>query len=210
MNATEQSECWGCLLGNHSLGVNETVLLNGENVGVRPQGFDLGLREGTSETINDVPLMSDGRGIEGVDISLAASTFLEDDNVSSCNRLPGLLHLDKGRRGGESGENAESEDDEVLDEHSWGCGRGGEVFGWPGWGAPLKVQRVFMGFSGGMRVGMVDLKSRTRRQRVETGNAPRGNIKRPDNSVEESVGAWKAPGSQHDLMALIGVYCGPE
>jgi len=210
VNTTGQSEYWGCLLGNRGLGVNETVLLNGENVGVGFQSFDLGLRERTSETINDVPLMSDGGGIEGVDIGLAASTVLEDDNVSSCNGLPGLLHLDERRRGGESGENAKSEDDEILDEHNRGCGRGGEVLGWPGWGAPLKVQRVFMGLSGGMRVGIVDLKSRTRKQRVETSNAPRGSIKRPDSSVKESIGAWKAPGSQRDLVALIGVYRSAE
>jgi hypothetical protein len=97
------------------------------NIRVGPQSLQLGRRERTSEAIDDVPLVGDRRPSpllrekESM-LALTASTVLEGDDVSSGNGLLGLLHPDEGRRSRESGENAESEDDEVLGEHADGAG----------------------------------------------------------------------------------------
>lgn len=50
-------------------------------------------------------------------MDLTVNILVEHDNVSSGNGLLGLLHNDEGGRSGESRENAEGEDDEVLGEH---------------------------------------------------------------------------------------------
>jgi len=124
MSTAQWPERWRCLLGKGGLGVHDTILFNGENIGVGPQNLDLGHREKTSKAIDDVPLVGDRRGTArlttGVDVGLTASILLEGDNISSGNRLLSLMHLDEGRRCRESRENAESEDDEDLWEHADG------------------------------------------------------------------------------------------
>jgi len=122
MNTTERSQRRRCLLSDIVLCADNTVLLDGSNIGVGPQILELGRRESTSEAIDDGPLMGDRGGTvdparECVDVGFTAGTVLEGDDVSPGNGLLGLLHRDKGRRSGESREDAESEDDEILGEH---------------------------------------------------------------------------------------------
>ena len=122
MSTIEMSKQRRCLLGNNGLGVNETILLDGSNIGIGPQILELGRRESTSEAVDDVPLVGDRGGTieltrECVDVGFTASTILEGDNVSSSDGFLSLLDLDEGRRSRKSRENAESEDDQVLGEH---------------------------------------------------------------------------------------------
>ena len=121
MSTARLSEHWGYILGGGGLGVDDTVLLDGSDVGVGPQSLDLGRGESTSKAVDDVPLVGDRGGPlnlgECVDVGLTVSTILESDDVSPGNGLPGLVHLEEGRRSRESGENAESENDEALGEH---------------------------------------------------------------------------------------------
>jgi len=122
MSTAEWSEHRRCLLSGNGLGVDKTLLFDGSNIWIGPQSLEFGRGEGTSKTVDDVPLVSNrGSTIdltrECVDIGFAASTILEGNDVSSGDGLLGLPHLNEGRRNGESGENVEGEDDEVLGEH---------------------------------------------------------------------------------------------
>ena len=47
----------GCLLSGNGLGVGEGILLDGRDVGVGPHNLQIGVGEGSSETVDDVPLV---------------------------------------------------------------------------------------------------------------------------------------------------------
>ena len=100
--------------------MDETVFLDGNNIGVGPQILELCRGQSSSKAVDDVPLVGDRTLVvtrESVEMGFTVGTILEDDNVSSGNAFLGLIHLYEGRRSRESGENAESEDDEALGEH---------------------------------------------------------------------------------------------
>ena len=122
MSITEWSGHWTCSLSGNGFGVGATTLLNGPDVGVGPQNLQVGVSEGSSETIDDAPLMRDlGLGTDtagdGGDTGGGDNIVLESHNVPSGNSILGLLDSDKGGRGSEDGESTEDESDELLGEH---------------------------------------------------------------------------------------------
>jgi len=107
------------------MGVGATTLLNGLDVGVRPQNFQVSVGEGSSESVDDVPFVRDLRlrtdpaGDRG-DTGGADNIVLESHDVTSGNSALGLLDSDEGGGSSEDRENTEDESDELLGEHD-GC-----------------------------------------------------------------------------------------
>jgi len=104
------------------LGVSETVLLDGRDVGVGPQNLQVSVGEGSSESVDDVPLLRNRRlGADpagnGGDANRMDNVVLECHDVTSSNSVLGLLDGDEGGGSSEDWENAEDESDELLGEH---------------------------------------------------------------------------------------------
>ena len=105
--------------------MDETVLLDGRDVGVSPQNLQVSVGEGSSKTVNNVPFLRNlGLGADlagnGGDTSKTANVVLEGHYVTSSNSVLGLLDRDEGGWSSEDWENAEGESDELLGEHG-GC-----------------------------------------------------------------------------------------
>jgi len=121
----ERSEHWTCLLSGNGLGVGATILLNGLDVEVRPQNLQVSVRKGSSESVDDVPLVRD-LGLrtdpagDGGDTGGADDVVLESYDVTSGNGVLGLRDGNEGRRSSEDRENAEGKSDESVEEHD-GC-----------------------------------------------------------------------------------------
>ena len=105
--------------------MNETILLDGCDIGVGPQDLQVGSGEGSSETVDDVPLVrhlglgADPTGNGGNTICVD-NVVLECYDVASRSRVLGLRDSDEGGWSSEDRENAEDESDELLGEHD-GC-----------------------------------------------------------------------------------------
>ena len=112
----------GCLLSDNGLGVGETILLDGRDVGIGSQNLQIGISEGSSESVDDVPLLCNRRlGADpagnGGDTIRMDNVILECHDVTSSNSVLGLLDGDEGGGSSEDRENAENESDELLGEH---------------------------------------------------------------------------------------------
>lgn len=122
MSTAKYSEHRRFLLSDSGLGVDVTVLLDESNIGVGPQILELRRGESTRKAVDDIPLVGD-RGDtadptrEGANTGFTVNAIFEGDDISSGNGLLDLLHLNEGGRSGETGENTESEDEEILGEH---------------------------------------------------------------------------------------------
>ena len=103
--------------------MGETILLDGRDVGVRPQNLQVSFSEGSSKPVDDVPLLRN-RGLgtypagNGRDASRVDDAVLEGHDVTSNNSVLGLLDGNKGGGSGEDREDAEDESDELLGEHA--------------------------------------------------------------------------------------------
>ena len=125
MNTTESFDSWSCLLSVNTGGANASILLDGPNVGVRPQNLQVGVGKGSSKTVDDGPLVCNlGLGAElagdGGDTSTLGNAVLESHDVTPVNSV--LVPCDGHEGGGsrEDRENTEGESDELLGEHG-GC-----------------------------------------------------------------------------------------
>jgi len=123
VSVTKRSEHWGHILSGSSLGINESILLDGRDVGVGPQNLQVSVGEGSSETVDDVPFVCDlGLGADrtgnGRDTSRVCNVVLEGHDVMSSNRIFSLLDGDEGGWSSEDLENTEDESDELLGEHA--------------------------------------------------------------------------------------------
>ena len=112
-------------LSDDSLSVSISILLDGCDVGVRPQDLQVNIGEDSSETVDDVPFVRHlGLGTDltgnGGDTSKTASVVLEGHYVTSGNCVLSLLDRGVGGGGSENWENAEDESDESLGEHGGG------------------------------------------------------------------------------------------
>ena len=125
MSITDSPEYWSCLLGDNTMSVGTTTLLNGLDVGVRPQNLQVSVGESSSETVDDGPFVCDLRlgadlAGDGGDTSRVGNAVLESYDVTSGNSVLGLRDGDQGGRSSEDREDAEGESDELLGEHG-GC-----------------------------------------------------------------------------------------
>ena len=96
-----------------------SILLDECDVGGGPQGLQVNMGEGSSETVDDVPFVCDvglaGNLVgEGGDAGSTISTVVEGHNISPRNWVLVPLDRDKGRGGSESWEDAENDKDELL------------------------------------------------------------------------------------------------
>jgi hypothetical protein len=94
-------------LSDDVLGVNVTILLDGLDVGIGPQDFQVSIGEGSSEAVDDVPFVGNLRlGADpvgdGGNTSKTVNVVLEGQNVTSGNSILGLLDSDEGRGSSES------------------------------------------------------------------------------------------------------------
>lgn len=120
------------LLSGNGHGMDETVLFDGRDVGVRPQNLQVIVGEGPSETVDDVPLVrnvglrADPAG-NGGDTDRVVNVVLKGHDVTSGNRILGLLDSNEWGGSSEDWEDTKSESDELLGEHgrcleSWDVG----------------------------------------------------------------------------------------
>ena len=118
----QSSEHRSCLLSNNALGVSETILLNGCDVRVRPQNFQVSVGEGSSKTVDDVPLVCNlgpgaNPGGDGGDTSRVGNAVFESYDVTSGNSILGLRDRDEGRGSSEDLESTENESDKLPGKH---------------------------------------------------------------------------------------------
>lgn len=102
--------------------MNESVLLDGRDIRAGPQNLQIGVGEGSSKTVDDVPFVCDlGLGAYPVDNggnAIGADNIVpECHDIMSSDRIFSLLDGDE--RGGSSDdwENTEDKKDELLGEH---------------------------------------------------------------------------------------------
>lgn len=102
------------LLGSDGLGVRISVFFNGHDVGVGSQDLNVSIGEVSGETTDNVPFVGDigigaklagnGKGARG-----KTSVVFESHDITSGNRVLGLLDRGEGGRSGKSWENEENE-----------------------------------------------------------------------------------------------------
>lgn len=99
-----------------------SVLLDGRDIGVRLQEVQVGIGEGSSKPVNDVPFVRNLRlgadlTSDGGDTGRRVNIVLEGYNVTPRDSALGLVDRDEGRGSGEGWENAEDDGEYFLGEH---------------------------------------------------------------------------------------------
>lgn len=122
MSITESPEHRNRLLSGNTLGMGETILLNGRDVGVSPQNLQVSLGKRSSETVDDGPFVRNpGLGADptvyGGDTNRVINAVLESYDVPSRNGVRGVLDSDERGGGSEDRENTKDERDESVGKH---------------------------------------------------------------------------------------------
>ena len=96
-----------------------SILLNGRDIGVGPQGLQVSIGKASSESLDDVPFVRNHRAAadlvgKGGGTDNTINVVLEGHNVTSRNRVLAPPDQDWGREGSESREDAENDGDQLL------------------------------------------------------------------------------------------------